>query len=206
MRPENDMVPGFAEPFNHFFPETVEDTARSPARSQQDSGFVRRDRPALPVFFQQGIHMRQAGQHTLLWGKMTLCFHFTHFSDLVFAAQKQRVVVVNSEHPVAGYAVRCVEYMHIPADISGALPLVDIQPGRAGKNNVGLQHIHSGKGTVSFTGKLRFHMLVFFIQEGIIGGGGQVEDIFPTLFHLITEGLEDGPVAFAVREKDKGRP
>ena len=96
--------------------------------------------------------------------------------------------------------------MRIPADIPGAFPLIDIQAGRAGQHDIRLQHVHPGKGPVALAGKLRFHMLIFFFQQGIVRGGGQVQHGFPALFHLVAEGLEDRIIALAVGEKHKRRP
>ena len=150
--------------------------------------------------------MRQTGHHAFLGRQMTQCLHLPDFIDLVFPAQQQGIVVVNSEHPVAGYAVGGMEHMYIPADVSGTFPLIDIQAGGAGKHDVCLQHVHPGKSPVAFTGELCFDMLIFLLQQGIIRRSREVQHGFPALFHLVAEGLENGPVTLAVGEKYKGDP
>ena len=150
--------------------------------------------------------MGEAGQDAFLCRQVPLRFQPPDFLNLVFSAQQQRVIVIRSEHPVTGHAVGGVQYMHVPSDPSGTLPLVDVQSRGAGKNDIRLQHIHPGKGAVAFSRKFRFDMFIFFMQQRIIRGRGQVQDRFTALFHFITERLENRPVTLAVCKEHEGRP
>ena len=204
MGPDDQVISGLTQALNHFLPEAVEQAVGSPARRQQDGGLMGRSRTPLQPSLPDGVHVRQPGQHAFLGRQMPERLQAPHLPDLILSAQQQRVVVVGSEHPVGGHSAGGVEHVHIPFDLRGSLPLVDIQPRRAGQHDIRPQHVHPGKGPVPFPDKLRLHVLIFLVQQRIIRGGGQVMHGLPALLHLVAQGLENRPVPPAVGKKDEG--
>ena len=184
------------------FPVPMKNGAFPPGRSYQHNGWmIPRGRFRLYPG-QHGIQIGKACYRQLFFRQMTERLQHTDPAALEGPGQQDRVIIVNPKHPVGGQIRNLMRDMHVPFHIPGALPLVYIEAGRAGKHKIRPKHVHAGVCPVALSGKFHFDMLIGFRERRIIFGGRQIQQPLTALFHLVTNGFKHVPVPLAVREDD----
>ena len=208
MGPDDDGIPGPDQAFDHALAVSVKDAVVPPGGRQQNRSFpvLAWAASRLLQLFGQVVQLGQTHEHRFLPGQSPQLLQRPDFPDLEFPVDQHGVVVIGSEHPVSGNVVGGVHHVRVPFYIPGPLPLVYVEPRRAGQHHVRPQKVHPGEGLVPLSGEFGFDVLVLAFQQGIVRRGGQIQRRLPPFFHFVAQGFEDGLIAFAVGEKHNGLP